>query len=74
MLHVKQDQICSKCTAAPAAPGHRYCKACKANYMRDWRKTKVLVDRDEAEKAGLTIDRGRFAGRTPIKDLPPIGG
>lgn len=71
---MKQPPICSKCTTAPAAPGHRYCKACKATYMRGWRSTKVLVDREDAEKAGLTGDRSRYAGRTLIEKLPPIGG
>lgn len=73
MLHVKHTPVCSKCHEAPPAPGHRYCRPCKAIYMRGWRKTKVTVDREAAEKAGLT-EKSKFAGRTPIDKLPPLGG
>lgn len=30
---------CSVCGTIVDSSGHRYCKACKARYMRDWRKT-----------------------------------
>jgi len=28
---------CSQCHTAPRAPGHRYCRSCKAGYMRSFR-------------------------------------
>lgn len=30
-------RVCSKCGGPRPAPNQRYCRSCKAEYMRDWR-------------------------------------
>lgn len=35
-------KLCPRCEE-PAAAGHSYCLSCKAEYMREWRKTHPLT-------------------------------
>lgn len=37
--HRGGNPLCSKCKTNPHAPKQRYCRPCKATYMREWRKS-----------------------------------
>lgn len=51
---------CSRCKGAEPEPGQRYCAACQAAYMRDYRKTKRTREVREAMKLGHEQCRQRL--------------
>jgi hypothetical protein len=40
---------CSRCKAAPCAGSHRWCKPCRAENMRAWRKRQRSAEQERAD-------------------------
>lgn len=47
MFHGKR--ICSSCRERDSAPGQRYCRSCRAAYMRTWQKNRKQSDEARAK-------------------------
>ncbi len=50
--------LCSRCKQVPPAPRDRYCRPCRAAYMREWRAT-VPHETPGAEVTDFTRSRSR---------------
>jgi hypothetical protein len=75
---MKHGSLCARCTTRPrdsvvyfANRQHPWCNACRADYMRDWRKRNPLTPEQRKKDiarsyAGVYFRRGKIK-RTPCK-------
>lgn len=47
--HVSRE-MCSKCLERKRVPRQRWCKSCRAKYMREWRAAQVLKAQGRANE------------------------
>ena len=61
----KLEGVCTKCGRSERAKGQRWCKECRAEYMREWRKSHPLTEEQSKKDncrsyAGVYLRRGKI--------------